>query len=874
MLSVQERKPKRPHYIPRPPGKPYKYQCFQCPFTCNEKSHLFNHMKYNLCKNSISLVSQKGGHTGRQTKTPGPANDKLASLTLKDKSGPLPVERLMTPEGHRGGVENRREEKEEREEEKEEREEEKEEREEACGRPVRKDIQSVIKSDTKELKEAKALPRPSAFSQVTPNRENPEGALKSSHNQSGEPSLTPPMPSFHNPTFAWGPMAAASMPLKPLPPHIIPEYPPYLFPDRHPALHPLYQPYFIPGTHHLSGPNSQCYRPSFLENPQRPVIPMNPDHSHPSLIPPYPYRYGLPLPYGLYRPPDHHHPIPLPGSRYHPLDVYGPGPGPGLGPRDYDFYLHPRLHGEPHSRPTEEGTSQVEQSRDKPTRLSPMEGCSALGSPDRPSPPHPFSQRDTTEGSRCTVLGEPQPVNQSGGPEPASQPIRVDASKEDAPQSLITHMERGSAANRTEHSTSDESNDSSSERDGDDDDDEDTGEDLMPLNLSKKDQESDLFTSRGSCPETGHLEEDLPLNLSLRVTPGSPDHCSKIAATGREFVSVQPGNPDHCSKMATLIAVDLNQQGSSPAPTQTDKEPSDQQRQTAALALCQLASSSSSSSCSLSSMAADSPSVCPTPTDCPCPPTTTALTREVKHTTSGLTREVKHTTSGLTREVKHTTSGLTREVKHTTSGLTREVKHTTSGLTREVKHTTSGLTREVKHTTSGLTREVKHTTSGLTREVKHTTTGLTREVKHTTTGLTREVKHTTSGLSREVKHTTTGLTREVKHTTSGLSREVKHTTSGLTREVKHTTTGLTREVKHTTTGLTREVKQEHTAKGQTEQSSTKVRGVKRAARGESQLPARKNTKFTAPHKQRQTKRARVVKETGGGRALRRRPLCC
>nr|XP_029505201.1 zinc finger protein 750 [Oncorhynchus nerka] len=451
MLSVQERKPKRPHYIPRPPGKPYKYQCFQCPFTCNEKSHLFNHMKYNLCKNSISLVSQKGGHAGRQTKTPGPANHKLASLTLKDKSGPLPVERLMTPEGHRGGVENRREEKEEegeereeeREEEKEEREEEKEEREEACGSPVRKDIQ--IKSDTKELKEAKAVPHQSAFSQVTPNRENPEVALKSSHNQSGEPSLTPPMPSFHNPTFAWGPMAAASMPLKPLPPHIIPEYPPYLFPDRHPALHPLYQPYFIPGTHHLSRPNSQTYRPSFLETPQRPVMPMNPDHSHPSLIPPYPYRYGLSLPYGLYRPTDHHHPhpIPLPGSRYFPLDVYDPRPGPGLGPRDYDFYLHPRLHGEPHSRPTEEGTSQVEQSRDKATRLSPMEGCSALGSPDRPSPPHPFTQRDTTEGSRCTVLGELQPVNQSGGPEPASQPIRVEPSKEDAPQSLMTHMERG-----------------------------------------------------------------------------------------------------------------------------------------------------------------------------------------------------------------------------------------------------------------------------------------------------------------------------------------------------------------------------------------------------------------------------------------------
>ncbi|XP_051982655.1 zinc finger protein 750-like [Xyrauchen texanus] len=60
-MSVQakERKPKKPHYVPRPPGKPFKYQCFQCPFTCNQKSHLFNHMKYNLCKISISIISKQ-----------------------------------------------------------------------------------------------------------------------------------------------------------------------------------------------------------------------------------------------------------------------------------------------------------------------------------------------------------------------------------------------------------------------------------------------------------------------------------------------------------------------------------------------------------------------------------------------------------------------------------------------------------------------------------------------------------------------------------------------------------------------------------------------------------------------------------------------
>ncbi|XP_060725324.1 proline-rich protein 35 [Tachysurus vachellii] len=52
----KERKPKKPHYIPRPFGKPYNYKCFQCPFTCMEKSHLYNHMKYSLCKNSLSLL--------------------------------------------------------------------------------------------------------------------------------------------------------------------------------------------------------------------------------------------------------------------------------------------------------------------------------------------------------------------------------------------------------------------------------------------------------------------------------------------------------------------------------------------------------------------------------------------------------------------------------------------------------------------------------------------------------------------------------------------------------------------------------------------------------------------------------------------------
>nr|XP_032828379.1 uncharacterized protein LOC116952814 [Petromyzon marinus] len=62
----KERKPKKPHYIPRPCGKPFNYKCFQCPFTCLEKSHLYNHMKYSLCKYSISLA--EGEWPGKRAK--------------------------------------------------------------------------------------------------------------------------------------------------------------------------------------------------------------------------------------------------------------------------------------------------------------------------------------------------------------------------------------------------------------------------------------------------------------------------------------------------------------------------------------------------------------------------------------------------------------------------------------------------------------------------------------------------------------------------------------------------------------------------------------------------------------------------------------
>uniref|UniRef100_A0A667WL61 Zinc finger protein 750 n=1 Tax=Myripristis murdjan TaxID=586833 RepID=A0A667WL61_9TELE len=551
MEIVQERKPKRPHYIPRPPGKPFKYQCFQCPFTCNEKSHLFNHMKYNLCKNSISLVSQKGGQTARQVKPL--AKGVPSPVKVKDSSGPLPAVQTISPE-KKGDVEDNKAEEGNSEEDI-------EEVDVGCDSPVRRDSQKVMKPNPaserehKDNKEAKSLPRPSAFSPVTPNRDGAE-TFRSPVQQSEEPQA--PVPPFNHPAFPWGTIST-SIPLKPFPAPMVPEYPPYLLPDR-----PLYPPYYLSGNHHMNEQNHPSFRPEFLD-PQRPVIPQPLAPVHPSLFPQYQYRYCHslqpgPLHYSLHR--THELPMPFPGSRYHPLDLYGPA----LGPKDYGYILPCPSH-DPHSKPPEEENNE-RQSGDKATRMSPKAGLSASGSPDRPSHSHVI-QRDT-EAPQYTILGEPLSTSQLGHTAANSQPIRTDLKEEQSAQSLLQSAEN---SRYPSSSVSEASPDSSSEQDHDND---NTEDDLAPLNLSTRDQGKDVSSSdhRASCPDTEKSDgEELPLNLSLRAP-----HCS----------------PDHRS---TLSPSEGHQQGPD---TELDEEPCDQ-RQTAALALCQLASASSAaSSCSVS----------------------------------------------------------------------------------------------------------------------------------------------------------------------------------------------------------------------------------------------------------------------------------
>ncbi|CAN9505642.1 unnamed protein product [Ophioblennius macclurei] len=540
METAQERKPKRPHYIPRPPGKPFKYQCFQCPFTCNEKSHLFNHMKYNLCENSISLMSQKHGQTARQIK----AVAKAAPIKPKDCTDTSPAAQKNSPEKQEA-TGNKDESPDDTEVDV------------GCDSPVTTDNESVAKSNTakesenRECGDGKDLPRPSAFSPVTPNRDGadvfnpPVPHAEDSQN---------PVPAFNHPGFPWGPIPPP-IPLKPLRPLIVPEYPPYLLPDR-----PLYPPYYLPGNHPMNEPNSSSYPAEFLKH-QRAVMqqPIPPSHTAP--FPPYPYRYchplhpGAPLHYTLYRP--HELPMPIAGHRYLPVDLYGPT----LSPKDYDLYVHSRPNdNQPETSPQKDGHHS--EGGDKATRLSPKEGCSALGSPDRPSHAH-IIQRDT-EAPQYTQLGESQTLPQPGHTTVPAQPVKNDLRQEASAETLL-HVDDGSSESRQYSSSVSESGPQTLTQQ----DDLDSAEDLAPLNLSTRNHDTTKQADRaprGS--DTERLEEnEVPLNLSLRAPYSSPVHSSALSEADNEL----------------------------------DEELCDQ-RKTAALALCQLSiASTAASSCDFSS---------------------------------------------------------------------------------------------------------------------------------------------------------------------------------------------------------------------------------------------------------------------------------
>lgn len=492
-------------------------------------------------------MSQKSGQTARQVKAVA------KGVSLKSKECPSPP---LTPQNNspekQAAEENEAESKDDTEDV-------------DVGRdsPFIKDSQSVTKSNTEtesensKSNEAKSLPRPSAFSPVTPKNDSTE-ALKSPVKQSED--LPASAPSFNHPGFRWGTISS-SMPLKPFPPPIVPEYPPYLLPDR-----PLYPPYYLTGNH-SSDSNSSSFQPQFLD-PQRPVVPQ--PIAPPHLFPPYPYRYchplnpAPPLHYTLYRP--HELSMPITGHRYLPLDLYGPA----VGPKDYDLYMHSHpSHNSPNTSMQEE--SNHGQSGDKETRLSPKEGCSALGSPDRPSHAH-LIQRDT-DAPHYTDIGLshtfPQHEHMANDVQHADPDERREESAESLLQLRNLHVD-GRSSEISKYSTSSAPEplpETMSEKDT-----EANRENLTPLNLSMRNQERESSSSDNRYSDTENLKViELPLNLSLRASHSSPAHSSTLSPSQDPLQD-----------------------------SEQEEEPFDQ-RQTAALALCQLAiASSAASSCDFS----------------------------------------------------------------------------------------------------------------------------------------------------------------------------------------------------------------------------------------------------------------------------------
>ncbi|XP_043956094.1 zinc finger protein 750 [Gambusia affinis] len=528
METDQERKPKRPHYIPRPPGKPFKYQCFQCPFTCNEKSHLFNHMKYNLCQNSISLVSQKNGLAPRQSKVVA----KAVSVKPKDCTKVLPAVQSLSSE--KQGAEEKKDESRD----------DTEELDVGCDSPVRNDNQSVAKPNTltdrelTESDEAKALPRPSAFSPVTPNRDGAEALVATVQRREDSPASN-----ISHPSSPW----ARTLPFKSFTPLMVPEYPPYLMPER-----PLYPPYYLSRHIPVNDPNVSSFQPEFIDT-QRSLVqpPTAPTHGTP--IPTYPYRYchtlhpGPPLPYTLYRP--HELSIPITGHRYFSFDGYGQG----FGQKDYDLYMYSHSsHNNSHS--SAQGESH--QSGDKTTRLSPKEGCSASGSPDRPSQAN-IVLRDS-ESSQYMTTGESETSLQLGHTSKVVEPVTKDSRQEESAETLLQlgshRLDGGLNESGLRVSLSDKNHQEESDN-------------AAPLNLSKRNQNHEEKSEKGTmgCDSYNVNNTELPLNLSLRASHSSPTYSSA---------------PSPSEDLPPTVDEDL------------DEGPCDQ-RQTAALALCQLATASS-----------------------------------------------------------------------------------------------------------------------------------------------------------------------------------------------------------------------------------------------------------------------------------------
>ncbi|KFW76739.1 Zinc finger protein 750 [Phalacrocorax carbo] len=608
MSLLKERKPKKPHYIPRPPGKPFKYKCFQCPFTCNEKSHLFNHMKYGLCKNSITLVSEQD----RVIKCP-----KTSSLEPKQINQLEPTVKPTTSKSVTNGLSN------------------------LDSKPqypfAKEDAKENVELQNQATNTATQGQKPTIQKELTPTREHrdskgPETSeVAEIISLSNKSSPFHTKSAFHAPTHPW----KAGSPFLPEFPHkvaptkgfgsispymqpMIPEYSPHFYEHRL----AIYTPYLLPGNSECESSALSVYgtqdQRHFLPHPGPLPKPINPSaYEHYRLF--QQYHSAPPIPYGFCRPTDppfyrfshvaginrdqnSHlmeettllYPASLSPSQQYPLSSHKKQ-------ADYEKEMT-LLHAKSHSKD--------DQNERENAKMSPLAGSAATGSPGRPSPTN-FTQTsqaceglfDLSNKSSSTSLGkydQPEenftafrPVRKSTDQPTLLQSAQTQQDRGDSPTSINVTDEDPHAQNECHNNEGSLSNTE-----------EDTG--IAPLNLSKKADTNTGPTHEHTYKTTSKTEsqnflelQDMPLNLSvkdscntvsLKTSFHSPSHDNGAATSSNTenetsgADACNPKNPINSACDKSSFTAHRNE-----AQDLRIIDSCDEQKQTAAVALCQLA---------------------------------------------------------------------------------------------------------------------------------------------------------------------------------------------------------------------------------------------------------------------------------------------
>ncbi|CAK7289995.1 Zinc finger protein 750 [Vulpes lagopus] len=637
MSLLKERKPKKPHYIPRPPGKPFKYKCFQCPFTCNEKSHLFNHMKYGLCKNSITLVSEQDRvpkcpkSNSLDPKQTNQADSAAKPTSAKPVANGLPhfdakLQQSLTKDDVKENLELH-----------------------ARGPhrgPGQKPTLHEEAAPPSPAPEAprgtqpvlEGIVRPSAFVPVGEHRlKGPEHAeapeLLALPNPTAKATAFHTKSAFHTPGYPWkagSPFLPPEFPHKipstkgfsAISPYVhpaIPEYPPHFYTEH--GLATIYSPYL------LAGNSPEC---------DAPLLPVYGAQDQRHLLPPpgpVPKHLNPPSAYDHYRFFQQYHPnLPIPYGFYRPeaaFSSYGLRlPAVAGVSRDQSSHLleeaallYPALSpsksspSSTHKKHTEcEKGSPSPEAEDRPkdeqrdaegTKMSPRAGSAATGSPGRPSPTN-FTQTSQPCAGPCGLSDKPGPgvPGRLHPPEhglTAFRPVKKSAerpqsqvleNKDESPKSLdATSGDAAGAGATGSASPGPEATPSGPE----------DSSRTAPLNLSRK-PEAPPATHGPAYKDFAELQ-DVPLNLSVKdpcnaLPPRPPFHRpprgadpaaaaapspdAPRAEDGPEQAQTDPSSPDAAAAQPPTAPPARAQE-----PAAVDS--SDEQKQTAAVALCQLA---------------------------------------------------------------------------------------------------------------------------------------------------------------------------------------------------------------------------------------------------------------------------------------------